>query len=58
MGAQAVLRTAWLQLVPLVEEDLEAEVELDSDPEVMQYLWKDPLLPTPRELAAGPWRGP
>jgi RimJ/RimL family protein N-acetyltransferase len=38
VGAQAVLRTARLQLVPLAEEHLEAEVELDSDPEVMRYL--------------------
>ena len=38
MGAQAVLRTARLQLVPLAEEHLEAEVELDADPEVMRYL--------------------
>ena len=100
MGAQAVLRTARLELVPLAEEHLEAEVELDSDPEVMRYLtgrastraeveakhrarlaaaarvpglgfwagflaedfvgwWsEDPLLPTTRKLAAGPWRGP
>ena len=38
MGAQAVLRTARLQLVPLAEEHLEAEVELDADPEVMRHL--------------------
>jgi len=38
VGAQAVLRTARLELVPLAEEHLEAEVELDSDPEVMRYL--------------------
>ncbi|WP_138758036.1 GNAT family N-acetyltransferase [Modestobacter altitudinis] len=38
MGAQAELRTARLRLVPLAEEHLEAEVELDSDPEVMRYL--------------------
>ncbi|CCH86289.1 GCN5-related N-acetyltransferase [Modestobacter italicus] len=38
MGAQAVLRTARLRLVPLAEEHLEAEVALDSDPEVMRYL--------------------
>ena len=33
-----MLRTARLQLVPLAEEHLEAEVELDADPEVMRYL--------------------
>ncbi|PPK92272.1 RimJ/RimL family protein N-acetyltransferase [Kineococcus xinjiangensis] len=37
MGQQ-VLRTARLVLVPLAEEHLEFEVELDSDPEVMRYL--------------------
>jgi RimJ/RimL family protein N-acetyltransferase len=36
--AQAALRTARLRLVPLAEEHLEAEVELDADPEVMRYL--------------------
>ena len=35
---QAVLRTARLQLVPLADEHLEHEVELDADPEVMRYL--------------------
>ncbi|WP_369140681.1 GNAT family N-acetyltransferase [Modestobacter versicolor] len=38
MGAQAVLRTRRIELVPLGDEHLEAEVELDSDPEVMRYL--------------------
>jgi RimJ/RimL family protein N-acetyltransferase len=38
VGAQAVLETARLRLVPLAEEHLEAEVELDSDPQVMRYL--------------------
>jgi hypothetical protein len=98
--AQAALRTARLRLVPLAQEHLEAEVELDADPEVMRFLtgrastraevearhrerlavaarvpglgfwagllgdefvgwwWKDPLLPAPRKLAAGPGRGP
>ncbi len=36
--AQATLRTSRLLLVPLAEEHLEFEVELDSDPEVMRYL--------------------
>jgi RimJ/RimL family protein N-acetyltransferase len=36
--AQATLRTARLLLVPLADEHLEHEVELDADPEVMRYL--------------------
>jgi RimJ/RimL family protein N-acetyltransferase len=36
--AQAALRTARLRLVPLAEEHLGAEVELDADPEVMRFL--------------------
>ena len=35
---QATLRTDRIRLVPLSEEHLEHEVELDSDPEVMRYL--------------------
>ncbi len=35
---QQTLHTARLTLVPLVDEHLEWEVELDSDPEVMRYL--------------------
>lgn len=35
---QPVLRTARLTLVPLAEDHLEFEVELDADPEVMRYL--------------------
>jgi RimJ/RimL family protein N-acetyltransferase/diadenosine tetraphosphate (Ap4A) HIT family hydrolase len=35
---QATLRTSRLLLVPLAEEHLDHEVELDSDPEVMRYL--------------------
>ena len=35
---QASLRTARLALVPLSDEHLEFEVELDGDPEVMRYL--------------------
>ena len=37
MGQQT-LRTERLTLVPLADEHLEWEVELDSDPEVMRYL--------------------
>jgi len=35
---QATLRTARMELVPLSEQHLDHEVELDSDPEVMRYL--------------------
>jgi RimJ/RimL family protein N-acetyltransferase len=35
---QQTLHTARLTLVPLADEHLEWEVELDSDPEVMRYL--------------------
>lgn len=35
---QAALQTDRIRLVPLSEEHLEYEVELDSDPEVMRYL--------------------
>ena len=38
MTAQAVLRTGRLTLVPLAEEHLSHEVELDADPEVMRYI--------------------
>jgi RimJ/RimL family protein N-acetyltransferase len=38
MTSQRTLRTGRLVLVPLAEEHLEFEVELDSDPEVMRYL--------------------
>jgi RimJ/RimL family protein N-acetyltransferase len=36
--SQATLLTDRIQLVPLADEHLELEVELDSDPEVMRYL--------------------
>jgi RimJ/RimL family protein N-acetyltransferase len=36
--SQAILRTTRIQLVPLSDEHLEHEVELDADPEVMRYL--------------------
>ncbi len=35
---QATLTTARIELVPLAEQHLEHEVELDADPEVMRYL--------------------
>jgi RimJ/RimL family protein N-acetyltransferase len=35
---QITLRTARLDLIPLGDEHLEHEVELDSDPEVLRYL--------------------
>jgi RimJ/RimL family protein N-acetyltransferase len=36
--AQATLTTARIRLVPLSDEHLEYEVELDADPEVMRFL--------------------
>ncbi len=36
--SQPILTTERIRLVPLAEEHLEREVELDSDPEVMRYL--------------------
>ncbi|MEU8384035.1 GNAT family N-acetyltransferase [Streptosporangium sp. NPDC048865] len=36
--SQATLRTGRILLVPLSDDHLEYEVELDSDPEVMRYL--------------------
>ncbi|SDM45045.1 GNAT family N-acetyltransferase [Nonomuraea jiangxiensis] len=36
--SQAILRTDRIDLVPLSDEHLEYEIELDSDPEVMRYL--------------------
>jgi RimJ/RimL family protein N-acetyltransferase len=35
--SRPVLMTPRLELVPLADEHLELEVELDSDPEVMRY---------------------
>jgi RimJ/RimL family protein N-acetyltransferase len=35
---QPMLKTERLQLVPLADEHLDLEIELDSDPEVMRYL--------------------
>lgn len=39
---QATLSTERLRLVPLADEHLEYEVELDADPEVMRYLAHSP----------------
>lgn len=36
--AQPTLHTARLRLVPLADEHLEFEIQLDSDPEVMRYI--------------------
>ena len=36
---QPVLRTARLLLTPLTDDHFELEVELDSDPEVLRYIW-------------------
>ncbi|TMR24141.1 GNAT family N-acetyltransferase [Nonomuraea turkmeniaca] len=35
---QAILRTDRIELIPLSDEHLEHEIELDADPEVMRYL--------------------
>jgi RimJ/RimL family protein N-acetyltransferase len=45
---QATLRTARLELVPLADEHLPYEIELDSDPEVLRYLL--PRARTPEEV--------
>lgn len=37
--SQPELRTERLLMLPLADEHLELEVELDSDPEVLRYLW-------------------
>ncbi|WP_433342589.1 GNAT family N-acetyltransferase [Micromonospora sp. CA-111912] len=37
--AQPILRTDRLLLVPLADRHIEAEVQLDSDPEVLRYLY-------------------
>ncbi|HEU5270003.1 MAG TPA: GNAT family N-acetyltransferase [Jatrophihabitans sp.] len=50
MTGQAVLRTDRLSLVPLAEEHLPHEVELDADPEVMRYLGSGTAR-TPDEVA-------
>lgn len=36
---QPILRTDRLLLIPLADRHLEREVELDSDPEVLRYIW-------------------
>ncbi|WP_043619302.1 GNAT family N-acetyltransferase [Nonomuraea candida] len=36
--SQAILRTGRIELVPLADEHLGHEIELDGDPEVMRYL--------------------
>lgn len=46
--SQPFLRTARVELVPLADEHLEFEVELDSDPEVLRYL--DPRARTREEV--------
>jgi RimJ/RimL family protein N-acetyltransferase len=49
--AQPTLHTERLRLVPLADEHLQFEVELDSDPEVMRYLTGRALLPDEVEHA-------
>ena len=36
---QPILRTSRLLLTPLADRHLELEVQLDSDPEVLRYIW-------------------
>jgi len=48
---QRILHTERITLVPLADEHLEREVELDSDPEVMRYL--SGRASTREEVAAG-----
>ena len=36
---QPILRTDRLLLIPLADQHLELEVQLDSDPEVLRYIW-------------------
>jgi RimJ/RimL family protein N-acetyltransferase len=37
--SRPTLRTARIELVPLTDDHLELEVQLDSDPEVLPYLY-------------------
>ncbi|NMO52308.1 GNAT family N-acetyltransferase [Actinoplanes sp. TBRC 11911] len=37
--AQPILRTPRLLLIPLADRHFELEVQLDSDPEVLRYIW-------------------
>ena len=47
---QPILHTDRLLLVPLADRHLELEIELDSDPEVLRYLWGRAC--TPDEVVA------
>ena len=49
--AQPTLHTERLRLVPLAEEHLQFEIELDSDPEVMRYITGRALSPEEVEQA-------
>jgi RimJ/RimL family protein N-acetyltransferase len=42
---QLILHTERLRLVPLAEEHLQFEIELDSDPDIMRYITGRALLP-------------
>ena len=50
---QATLQTDRIRLIPLGDEHLEFEVELDSDPEVMRYLSGDGRTRAQVEVAHG-----
>ncbi|MFC3960991.1 hypothetical protein [Nocardia jiangsuensis] len=49
---QAVLHSDRLTLVPLAEEHLDYQIELDSDPEVMRYLGEGTARSLPQIEAA------
>jgi RimJ/RimL family protein N-acetyltransferase len=49
--AQPTLHTVRLSLVPLADEHLQFEIELDSDPEVMRYITGRACLPDEVERA-------
>jgi RimJ/RimL family protein N-acetyltransferase len=49
--AQPTLHTERLRLVPLADEHLQFEIELDSDPEVMRYITGRGLSPEEAEQA-------
>jgi RimJ/RimL family protein N-acetyltransferase len=51
--SQATLQTDRIRLIPLGDEHLELEVELDSDPEVMRYLTGDGRTRAQVEMAHG-----
>ena len=49
--SQARLRTERIELVPLADDHLPLEIELDADPEVLRYLFPRPRTPDEVERA-------